>query len=417
MKQTFLSRRYHVLAVVFVCICSASSTPAATSDVGRRFLSERQVFVDRTTGAVLTALTTAATNDQKIYHTHPQWTRDGAYVVFRSFSRSRDGQPQLFALNEITGEIIQLTDGPGVRAGADSVFVARKSNKLYYLRQVEGRWHFIELDLDGLLPGSAPAAAGGSRERVVAVLPPDYRNAGGFTLDADERVAYLGVALREPPPREPGKPVPQVPSGIRAVDLATGAYSKVIDVPFLTGHVQANPWISGEILYCNETGGDAPQRMWIVKADGSGNRPLFEEEPKDTVTHEVFIDPDHVVFNLIGQKPEQRTRPTGIAVIGLRDGAVEPVGQTSGLGFLHSNGTMDGHWAAGDTSMASCTSSIGAAVNEYCSPLAMLPPTRIRTSAQTAHASCFSRAFSMTGRPSTCSPSVSQAQLTSFDPC
>lgn len=324
------------------------------SDVGRRFPSERQVLVDRVTGALLTALTTAKANDTKIYQSHPQWTADGTHVVFRSDGRSRDGRPQIFAVHEVTGDIIQLTDGPGVNVHDDSLALAHKSNKLYYLRDEGGGTRLVELDLDPLLVkevvGTSTAASEGiGHERVVAVLPPDYRGMGGLSLDADEQVAYLGVTLQDPPPREPGKTLPQVPGGIRAVDLATGAYTKVVDTLFRVGHVQANPWVPGEILYCNETGGDAPQRMWVVKADGAGNRPLFEEEPKDLVNHEVFVDRDHVMFNLMGRWPEQRTRPTGITVVGLRDGFVEPVGQLPGRSFWHSNGTADGRWAAGDT--------------------------------------------------------------------
>jgi oligogalacturonide lyase len=328
---------------------SKAMAPLAASEVGRRFPAERQILVDRTTGAVLTALTSAASNDVKIYQTHPQWAADGVHVIFASRDRSQDGQAQVFAVNEITGVIVQLTDGPGVNTGSASLMVARKSNRLYYLRETDRRTRLVELDLAALLSDSAPDAAGTAHERVVAVLPPEHRDAGAATLDADEQVAYLGVHLEDPPPQVPGQPLPEVPGGIRAVDLATGTYTKVIDTPFRIGHVQANPWVSGEILYCHETGGDAPQRMWLVRADGAGNRPLFEEEPKDLVTHEVFIDRDHVVFNLIGSKPEQRTRPTGVAVVSLRDASVELLGQVSGRGFLHSAGTANGRWAAGDT--------------------------------------------------------------------
>ena len=164
-----------------------------------------------------------------------------------------------------------------------------------------------------------------------------------------KRLPISASHLNDSPPRQPGQPEPQIPGGIRAVDLVTGAYTKVIDTPFRIGHTQANPWVTGEILYCNETGGDAPQRMWTVRADGSGNRPLFEEEPSDFVTHEVFIDRDHVMFNLLGRKPAQRIRPSGIAVVSLRDGSVELVGQVPGPGFWHSGGTEDGLWAIGDT--------------------------------------------------------------------
>lgn len=350
MKRSSLPDRCRAVVLMLALAGSALPMPAAASDVGRRFPPERQIVVDRTTGAVLTALTTAAADDEKLYQTHPQWAADRVHVIFGSRGRSRDGRPQIFAVNEVTGDIVQLTDGPGVQVFSASLVPARKSSKLYYLRNEGGRVRLIELDLDRLLSKRAPGAAEDvGHERVVAVLPPDYRNAGGFTLDAEEKVAYFGVHLREPPPREPGQPLPQVPGGIRAVDLGTGAYTKVVDAPFRVGHVQANPWVSGEILYCHETGGDAPQRMWIVRADGSGNRPLFAEEPKDLATHEVFIDRDHVMFNLIGRKPEQRTRPTGITVVSLRDGRVEPVGQAPGPGFWHGAGTEDGRWAVGDT--------------------------------------------------------------------
>jgi oligogalacturonide lyase len=141
------------------------------------------------------------------------------------------------------------------------------------------------------------------------------------------------------------------------MDLQTGAVSVILDTPFLMGHVQANPWVPNEILYCHETGGDAPQRMWTVRADGTGNRPLFVEGPLDWVTHEAVITRDEVVFNLIGHQPLQRTRPTGIAVINLRNDQVRLYGQVDDNppdsrnlgGYWHSNGSPDGRWLVGDT--------------------------------------------------------------------
>ncbi len=322
---------------------------AQASEVGRRSPPEPKRFQDAVTGATVTALTTGLSNDAKIYQTHPQWTAEGGWIVFRSADRAADRTAQAFAVHETSGDIVQLTDGPGVQIG--SLNVARRSQRLYYIRKpADGRSRLIELDLNALLADSAagrPSARG--YERTVAELPADYREAGGFTLDADERTAYLGVDLQPALPRPPGQPVPQVPGGIRALDLATGAYRKVIDTPFRMGHVQANPWVPGEILYCHETGGDAPQRMWVVRADGTGNRPLFKEAPEDWVTHEVFVDKDHVVFNLMGHTPELRRRPTGILSINLRSDEIEPIGQTSGRGYWHSDATPDGHLAAGDT--------------------------------------------------------------------
>lgn len=344
----------------------------ASAQVGRRFAPEKRVIVDRTTGLPVTFLTAGATSDAKIYPTHPQWAADGLHIIFRSSDRAGAGGSQAFAVNEITGDIIQLTDGPGV--GTGSLNVARRSNKLYYMRRSgpDAPAQLIELDLTPLL---TDAGAGTPRaqgyERIVATLPKDHIEAGGFTLDADERTAYVGFDQRRAPPRPPGQPVPQVPGGIRAIDLTNGAVRTVVRTPFRMGHVQANPFVPGEILYCHETGGDAPQRMWIVKADGSGNRPVFKEGPTDWVTHEQFADANHVIFNLMGHRRDLRKVPTGILVVNLRDDTVAHLGQipiegftrseltnfrdpnipqdrTSTGGYWHNAVTYDGRWAAGD---------------------------------------------------------------------
>ncbi|HEX8302099.1 hypothetical protein [Sphingomonas sp.] len=320
----------------------------AASGVGRVFPSEKRIVVDPVTRAKLTVLAESPGGDAKIYQTHPQWAADGKHIVFRSSKRSADGNGQAFVVSEASGAIVQLTDGPGVNIG--SLNVARLTNQLFYTRRTNDRTALIAVDITAIL---ADAARGkprvGGYEQVIATLPPDYRDSGGFTLDADERTAYFGVNLAEAPPRPQGQPVPQVPGGIRALDLATGAWRKVIDTDFRMGHVQANPWVPGEILYCWETGGEAPQRMFVVKADGSGNRPLFPEYPNEWVTHEVFIDKDHVMFNLMGHTPALRQHATGIMIVNLRDGSVENVGQTqANRSFWHSDGTSDGRWAVGD---------------------------------------------------------------------
>ncbi|WP_152608573.1 hypothetical protein [Croceibacterium mercuriale] len=304
------------------------------------------------TGAQLQLLTDGAQGDAKLYQTHPQWAHDGEHIVFRSSARSADGNSQAFAVNERTGTITQLTDGPGVMTG--SLNVARLTNELFYLRQDQGdrRWRMYAVDLDAVFGmATTNGTSPGDHERLVATLPEDYRDSGGWTLDADEQTAYFGVNLSDPPPRPPGQPVPQVPGGVRSLDLRTGAWTRVIDSEFRMGHVQANPWVPGEILYCWETGGDAPQRMWIVNRDGTGNRPLYPEQKTDWVTHEVFLDADHVMFNVMGHNAPLRQYPSGLMVASLRDGTIENLGQTrweAGRSYWHGNGTPDGRLALSD---------------------------------------------------------------------
>src|SRR5690606_30485083 len=92
------------------------------------------------------------------------------------------------------------------------------------------------------------------------------------------------------------------PSGAAKMALATGKSSPVAAVPFQVGHIQSNPWKSGEIVFCWETGGKSPQRTWTVNADGTGLRPLYPEAPYDWVTHEAVIGPDEVAIAILGHR-------------------------------------------------------------------------------------------------------------------
>jgi len=354
---------------IFVSASILFASTAIASDVGKRFPSEMRTFVDARTGVTVTALTTGVFNDAKIYQTHPQWTSDGQYIVFRS-NRAAGGRSQAFAVREVTGDIIQLTEGA---TNTGSLNVARKSNKLYFFRGGMGTpAQLIELNLDPLFADSQAGKMKdpASYERAVGTMPADLRESGGFTLDADEKVAYIGVGKAPPgggrggPPRSVGQPQPPPPAwgGIRKMDLQTGAVASVVDVPFQMGHIQANPYLPGEILYCHETGGDAPQRMWITRSDGTGNRPLYKETPDEWVTHEAWVDKDHVYFVIMAHELRLRTKPTGLVSINVRTDEVRVLGQVDvkgtvrgrdglvdGQGFWHCNGSPDGKWAVGDT--------------------------------------------------------------------
>lgn len=384
---------------VVATLLASITTGVFASNVGRRFPAELRRTTDPVTGVALTVLTTDPANDAKPYQTHATWTADGNWMLFRS-NRGNNGS-QAFLVNVHDGEIVQLTDGPAT--GTGSLNLSLKEMKLFYMRGgpafgpnapavPPAPRELVELNLAALLADSRAGAlqAPGTYERVVCVLPTDLRDSGGFALDADETKAYWGVAFGPPPARPPAaapaataaeagqrRQVDQAntdpsearetarqrfatqgrgPGGIRAIDLKTGAISTVIDVDLRMGHVQTNPWVPGEIIYCHETTGDAPQRIWTVNADGTGNRPLYVESPEEWVTHETVATKDEVMFNIMGHLPYLRERPTGIAVINLRTNQMKLLGQLEedmgrgrAGGFWHCNGSPDGNWAVGDT--------------------------------------------------------------------
>ena len=395
---------------------------ASASGIGQRFPSEKKIVPDPVTGVPLTFLTSTPAGDQKIYQTHPQWTADGKWIIFRS-NRARG---QAFAVNEETGVIVQVTESGYM----GMLCVARKSMKLYLMRdlhrgpgqggfaidrlgrvvddvqdrgrdqggnsapaasegvrsatatapgtgerseawRLHGPFQIVEVDLARLFADSEAGTMkpASDYERICGTIPEDLHAGGDMALDANEDFAYFrvlggdvgqhlppGTKIAEPfGPRSMGAG----PAGLRAMNLKTGEVKFVVDVPFQIGHVQTNPWVPGEIVFCWETGGKAPQRTWTVMADGTGLRPLYPEAPYDWVTHEAVITKDEVAIAILGhRKPGvndawgiagTREHATGLGIVNLRSREMRIVGQTpSGSGLWHVNGSPDGRWAVGD---------------------------------------------------------------------
>lgn len=67
--------------------------------------------------------------DTKIYPTHPQWTSDGQWLIFRS-NRVKG---QAMAVNEKTGKLVQVTQGGFTRA----LSIALRSMNLYFMREAK----------------------------------------------------------------------------------------------------------------------------------------------------------------------------------------------------------------------------------------------------------------------------------------
>ncbi|MEH0167353.1 hypothetical protein [Roseateles microcysteis] len=379
-------------ASALLCVSMALTQPAL-AEIGKRFPSERQVVTDPITGTPLTFLTTQPHGDAKIYQTHPQWTSDGQWLIFRSAMVAGEAM----AVNEQTGDIVQVTEG-----GYDGMLnPAQKSMRLFFLREAEPRAkgtppavevkkQVVAVDLARLFADSKAGTLKKAEhyQRIVGEVPAELGAVGDTALDADEDWFYFRVGSKaaaakhlppgtkiEPPfgPRNMGAG----PTGIAKMNVLTGAIQHVVSVPFQIGHIQANLWNPGELVFSWETGGKSPQRTWTVKGDGTGLRPLYPESEHEWVTHEAIIGKDEVALAIMGHRPipgvehkgpagtgvegpnpgqdaawgpsGTREKPTGLAIVNLRSREMQIVGQTpSGSGLWHVHGSADGRWAVGD---------------------------------------------------------------------
>lgn len=353
------------------------------SQIGTRFPSEKKIVKDPITGTMLTFLTSTPTGDSKIYQTHNQWTADGRWIIFRS-NRVKG---EAMAVNEETGDIVQVSEG----GYTGMLNVARKTMKLYFMRnmtsasgdRMQRSVQVIEVDLEKLFSDSKSGKLKPATEyqRVCGTTPPEMGAGGDMALDGDEEYVYFRTGRNEAAKHLPEgtkiesnfgpRNMGAGPSGIGKMNIRTGECGFVVAVPFQIGHIQTNPWVPGEIVFCWETGGKAPQRTWTVLADGTGLRPLYPESEYEWVTHEAVISKDEVAIAIMGHRkpgipnlppdPENpgqetgwgpsgtREKPTGLGIVNLRTHEMTIAGQTpSGSGLWHVNGSSDGRWAAGD---------------------------------------------------------------------
>ncbi|MBC7874518.1 MAG: PD40 domain-containing protein, partial [Ferruginibacter sp.] len=391
-------KHFLFITVLFAGLFTASSLNA---QIGKRFPSERKVVKDPVTGTMLTFLTSTPNGDAKIYQTHNQWTSDGQWLVFRS-NRVKG---EAMAVNEKTGDMVQVTEG----GYTGMLNIARRSMKLYFMRNVKRDttqvgyaesdttrprvnrpMQIVEVDLARLFADSKAGSLQPASvyQRVCGTTPVELGAGGDMALDGgDEQWAYFRIGKEEAAkriaagtkletafgPRNMGAG----PAGIGAMNITTGEIKHVIAVPFQVGHIQTNPWVAGEIIFCWETGGKSPQRTWTVMSDGTGLRPLYPESEYEWVTHEAVTGKDEVTIAIMGHRkipgtnktvadgtpvsganPGQeanwgpsgtREKPTGLGIVNLRTREMIIVGQTkTGSGLWHVSASPDGRWAVGD---------------------------------------------------------------------
>jgi len=355
------------------------------AQIGKRFPSERKEIKDSVTGNKLIFLTSTPAGDSKIYQTHNQWTSDGKWLIFRS-GRVKG---EAMAVNEKSGELVQVTEGGYV----GMLNVARKSMKLYFMRKQENdstSLAIVEVDLSKLFADSKAHKLKPATEyqRICGTTRPELEAGGDMALDGSEDWVWFRVGKAEAAkhlaadvkieenfgPRKMGAG----PAGIAGMNIKTGEIKYVTSVPFQIGHIQTNPWVAGQIIFCWETGGKSPQRTWIVNSDGSGLRPLYPEASYEWITHEAVISNEEVAIAIMGHRKIKtksdsasikgtdvtgtnsgqdaswgdcgtREKPSGLGVVNINTHEMIIAGQTpSGSDFWHVNGSADKRFLVGD---------------------------------------------------------------------
>ncbi len=222
---------------------------------GDRLPPERRGLRDETTGATIRQLTDAPAITHNPYFLNNAWAYGGRIIV----TSYRGGGPDLYAIDEASGEICQLTDGGTVNPWSACV-------------SLDGRTVFF---------------TSGSQVRAVDVA-----------TAATEVVVDFGVATRpgncslRPDGREVVTCVrDDRQQAVIAVATDGSGYRTIHETDDLLAHAQFSP--DGRyVLYASNL-----PRLWIVDADGRNNRVLRQQSRQEWITHESWLNADEVIFS------------------------------------------------------------------------------------------------------------------------
>lgn len=184
---------------------------------------------------------------------------------------------------------------PLVEGRVSGAVVGRKSRQVFYLK--EGTVYAAELD-------------SGVTSQIVA--KPELRSGAGLTVNADETLlAGSLVEDGQPPPdvawprnqehsdNPPGKGqmmerrlAAHLPMSLYTIEIKTGKVRTFNHSTDWLNHVQFSPVDPGLILFCHEGPWHKVDRIWTIRADGSGlERIHTRTAPMEIAGHE-FFNPD-----------------------------------------------------------------------------------------------------------------------------
>jgi oligogalacturonide lyase len=235
---------------------------------GDRYPPEWRQWQDPETGAAIIQFTAAPCINHAPYFLNQAWAfphgreRGGACLIVTSY---RDGcRPNLFAIDEAGGELLQLTGTGDVNPWSACV-------------SPDGRYVFYGAGRELRVVEVATA-----RTELVAVCPGDGRvDTCSLSPDGTEIVtsAFSGESAVH---------------GRRNVLLAIRADGSgmrtVYESGQLIGHAQFSP-DGRQILFS----GDLP-RLWLVNRDGTDPHPLRAQTRREWLTHESWLTNDEVIF-------------------------------------------------------------------------------------------------------------------------
>ena len=312
--------------------------------IGMTYPAEWRDYSDPLTGRRVRQLTNSSAEDYHLYFYNPSVTPDGKYLIFIS---ERTEISNLFRLDLQSGEIVQLTDAPPIRAeywpfteavkgvGSCLPAIGNRGKEVFY---------FVGTDLFAVEVETL-------KERQILSLPADRRpsmlqaNASGETLvfatwdellfmERSQR-AYVGEKFPDEHFFQ------ETTSTIMRVDAITGQAEEVLcKEKFWINHVHVNPQDRDFILFCHEYS-SLPDRMWLLNVSSGQCGPIPGQSRDEWYEHEFWSNDGQRIYFHGGSRSDNTQGFCGCCSV---DGTkyIKAYHSTSGRSYAHYNLHPDG---------------------------------------------------------------------------
>jgi Tol biopolymer transport system component len=214
------------------------------------------------------------------YFTQPATTPDGRWLVYGSDQAGPRGSLNLFKMDLRSGVSIQLTDSDKNLKPRWS-HISPDGTEIYF---IEDTAHLKAVNLDTFEERSICRVANCFRAHQLSVSPDNRLLTDGFFFEDKKEDDFLvgqGFLIR---------------SAVLIIDIESGETRRLIDGNAPRTHAQFCPTDANLLFYCYGGPWWYVQRLWLIHADGSGNRPIFKQTNFEGVGHEFWSHDGKAIY-------------------------------------------------------------------------------------------------------------------------
>lgn len=248
---------------------------------GKVYPDQRRKYRDSKTGHIVWQMTdTPGRTSHAQYFTQAGATPDGKWLFYGSDRGCEKEQLNIFKMNMETGESIQLTESN------KNIFPrwshpSPDGREIYYIENLN---HFKAVNTETFEERSLCVIENCVRPHQIGVSP-------------DNRYIINGVFFEKRKEEDFLKPSGHlIRSALVVIDTKTGERHRLLDGNTPRTHVQHCPTDANLICYCSGGSWWHVQRMWLINADGTNNRPVFLQTHFEGAGHEFWSEDGKTIY-------------------------------------------------------------------------------------------------------------------------